>query len=123
MTHALICNVLPEACFFKSRIDNVRSSAVCPLRTHREDGGAQEGHLVRGDQNVSHEIPERSRRRGGGGRGRGNNHFMHGRNPYENRPSHTHNAGMEHVGVSPSRQTSRASSAKLCETFGESQEG
>ena len=36
------------------------------------------------------------------------------------RPSHPYKAGTEHVGFSPTRQTSRAPSAKRREVFGES---
>ena len=43
--------------------------------------------------------------------------FMHNRN---HRRSHPEDAGTERVGFSPTRQTSRAPSAKRCESFGES---
>ena len=42
---------------------------------------------------------------------------------YERRPSHPYNAGTEHVGFSPTRQTLLAPSAKRREVFGESREG
>ena len=39
------------------------------------------------------------------------------------RPSYSYNAGTEHVGGSPTRQTLRAPSVKHREVFGESHEG
>ncbi|CAN0422214.1 unnamed protein product, partial [Laminaria digitata] len=42
---------------------------------------------------------------------------------YYHRPSHPYNAGTEHVGFSPTRQTSLAPSAMRREVFGESHEG
>ena len=42
---------------------------------------------------------------------------------YYHTPSHPYNAGTEHVGVSPTRQTSLAPSTKRGEVFGESHEG
>ena len=41
---------------------------------------------------------------------------------YDHRPSHPYNAGTEHVGFSPTRQTLLAPSAKRREVFGESHE-
>ena len=60
-----------------------------------------------------------------GGRGGGGIHFMHSRRrmTIAIRPSHLYNAGTKHVGVSPTRQTPRAPSAKRLNAFGESQEG
>ena len=51
--------------------------------------------------------------------------FMQDRSPMTIaiRPSHLCNAGTEHVGFSPTRQTLRAPSAKRREVFGESHEG
>ena len=51
--------------------------------------------------------------------------FMHGRSRMTigYRPLHTYNAGTEHVGFSPTRQTLLAPSAKRLEEFGESHEG
>ena len=62
------------------------------------------------------------RQRGGGGGGC--THFMHGRSikAIAVRPSHTYKARTEHVGLSPTRQTSRAPSAKRRDVFGESYE-
>ena len=57
--------------------------------------------------------------RGAGGK----NHIMHGRSPQDRRPLCPHNVGMEHVGFSPTRQTSHAPSAKRREVLGESHEG
>ena len=42
---------------------------------------------------------------------------------YDHGPSHLYNAGTEHVGYSPTRQTLLAPSAKRREMFGESHEG
>ena len=42
---------------------------------------------------------------------------------YDHRPSHPYNAGTEHVGFSPTRQTLLATSLKRREVFGESHEG
>ena len=42
---------------------------------------------------------------------------------YDHRPSHPYNAGTEHVGFSPTRQTLPAPSAKRREVIGESHEG
>ena len=42
---------------------------------------------------------------GGGGGGEGVVMFMHGRSMYGYGPSHKHNSWVEHVGLSPSRQT------------------
>ena len=39
----------------------------------------------------------------------------------DHKPSHPYNAGAEHVGFSPTRQTLLAPSAKRREVFGESQ--
>ena len=39
------------------------------------------------------------------------------------RPLHSHNAGTEHVGFSPTRQIWLALSPKRCEVFGASHEG
>ena len=49
---------------------------------------------------------------------------MHSRSlkTIDDKPSPPHNAGTEHVGLSPTRQTSRAPSAKR-EVFGASHEG
>ena len=41
----------------------------------------------------------------------------------DHRPSHPYNAGTEYVGLSRTRQTSLAPSAKHREVFGESHEG
>ena len=46
---------------------------------------------------------------------------MHGSS--DHRPSHPYNAGTEHVGCSPTRQTLHAPSKKRREVFGESHEG
>ena len=43
--------------------------------------------------------------------------------PIDHRPSYLYNAGMEHVGFSPTRRTSRAPSAKRREIIGEWHEG
>ena len=44
-----------------------------------------------------------------GGRKGGYNHLItNDRTPYGHRPSHPYNAGKEHVGFSPTRQTLRA---------------
>ena len=42
---------------------------------------------------------------------------------YDHRPSHPYHAGKEHVGISPTRQTLLAPSAKRRAVFGESHEG
>ena len=42
---------------------------------------------------------------------------------YDHSPSHPCNAGTEHVGISPTRQTLLAPSVKCREVFGESHEG
>ena len=48
---------------------------------------------------------------------------MHGRSRiYDHRLSHPYNAGTEHVGFSPTRQTSLAPNAERREVFGESHE-
>ena len=47
---------------------------------------------------------------------------MHSRSRMTIYPSHHYNAGTEHVGFSPTRQTSLAPSAKHREVFGESHE-
>ena len=49
--------------------------------------------------------------------------IMHGRSRMTIVPSHPYNAGTEHVGVSPTRQTLLAPSAKHREVSGESHEG
>ena len=64
--------------------------------------------------------------RDGGGRAHVSCHAMHGGShiwPYAHRRSHPYNAGTEHVGFSPTRQTLLAPSAKRREVEGGEREG
>ena len=49
--------------------------------------------------------------------------LMHGHKSWGHRPSHTYNAGTEHVGFSPTRKALLVPSAKRREVGGESHEG
>ena len=49
--------------------------------------------------------------------------FMYGRCRGDHSPSHAYNAGVEHVGFLPTRQTLLAPSVKYREVLGESHEG